>query len=489
MAQAGSRDYYAILGVLPTAPAAEISIALNRQVKRFPEEERDPAGNPAFRELVVAYRMLSDPERRAAYDKTRVTSTVGASEALMVQTLVSQADLRAMAEDQVLYLLLSVSANPALMGKKPAVNLSLVIDRSTSMEGARIREVKAAAAAIVDRLERPDSLSLITFSDRAQAIVPAMRVDNKPLIKSQISQISTGGATEILRGLQLALTELRKGRRGSQVSHLILLTDGRTYGDAEGCIELAIKAAAEGIGISALGIGHEWNDLFLDALVAPSGGSSAYLEGPERIDSYLAERLQSLGQSFAQDLHLRLELSPRISVRSVDMLSPSPHPMAHSGRSMAVGMLQHNAPLSMLAELIVQPHSPGETSRVKADISANIISTGQRAQHFCSELQLSFEHNPPVRPPLPAVERAVNKVNLYRMSEKAREEAEQGQIQQATRRMKRVATHLLNVGHGQLAQAALDEAVHIARTGDLSITGRKRLKYGTRALIADDNLS
>ena len=55
--------------------------------------------------------------------------------------------------------------------------------------------------------------------------------------------------------------------------------------------------------------------------------------------------------------------------------------------------------------------------------------------------------------------------------------------------MKRVATHLLNAGQGQLAQAALDEAVHIARTGSVSVTGHKRLKYGTRALIADDNLS
>jgi Ca-activated chloride channel family protein len=489
MAPADSGDYYAILGVLPTAAAAEMSIALNHQVKRFPEEERDPTTNRAFRELVIAYRVLSHPERRAAYDKTRVTSTVGASEALMIQLLVSQAELPAMAEDQVLYLLLRVSANPAMVGQKPAVNLSLVIDRSTSMDGARIHEVKAAASAIVDQLEPRDSLSLITFSDRAKTIIPAMRVDNKPLIRSRISQISTGGATEILQGLQKALTELHKARRGSQINHLILLTDGHTYGDAEECIEAAKKAAEEGIGFSALGIGHEWNDLFLDALVTPSGGSSAYLEGPERIDSYLAKRIESLSQTFAQDLHLRLGLSPRISVRSADMLSPSPHPIARSRLSMALGTLQHSAPLSMLAELVVQPHSPGETSRVKADISANIISTGQRAQHFVSELQLSFESDSPVRPPLRAVERAVNKVNLYRMSEKAREEAEQGQLQEATRRMKRVATHLLNAGHGQLAQAALDEAVHIARTGSVSVTGHKRLKYGTRALIADDNLS
>jgi len=165
MAQAGSGgDYYAILGVLPTAAAAEISIALNRQVKRFPEEARDPAGNPAFRELVVAYRVLSDPERRAAYDKTRVTSTVGASEALMVQLLVSQADLPAMVEDQVLYLLLSVSANPALVGKKPAVNLSLVIDRSrprpssTNWSG-RTRSPSSPSATVRRPLCRPCGLT------------------------------------------------------------------------------------------------------------------------------------------------------------------------------------------------------------------------------------------------------------------------------------------------------------------------------------------
>ena len=87
--------------------------------------------------------------------------------------------------------------------------------------------------------------------------------------------MQTSGATEIYNGLKAGLQEVRRTVDPSRVNHIILLTDGQTYGDEQACLALAEEAAAKNIGISGMGIGSEWNDIFLDALASKTGGSSA----------------------------------------------------------------------------------------------------------------------------------------------------------------------------------------------------------------------
>jgi curved DNA-binding protein CbpA len=61
---------YELLGVRPGAPAAEITRAYHRRARVLhPDAQPGRAGQAArFRELEAAYRVLSDPARRAAYD-------------------------------------------------------------------------------------------------------------------------------------------------------------------------------------------------------------------------------------------------------------------------------------------------------------------------------------------------------------------------------------------------------------------------------------
>jgi hypothetical protein len=47
----------------------------------------------------------------------------------------------------------------------------------------------------------------------------------------------------------------------------------------------------------------------------------------------------------------------------------------------------------------------------------------------------------------------------------------------------------MSEGQTQLAATAFHEAEQIAKTGRISKSGRKKLKYGTRALVSDVNLS
>jgi hypothetical protein len=85
-------------------------------------------------------------------------------------------------------------------------------------------------------------------------------------------------------------------------------------------------------------------------------------------------------------------------------------------------------------------------------------------------------------PPKEIVE-AVRVMNMYRMNEKVWEEVEAGRLDVATTRMQHLSTRLLEAGETALAHQAHQEMNRIANAGTMSLEGRKKLKYGTRALI------
>jgi curved DNA-binding protein len=66
-----TRDYYEVLGVARDASPEEIQRAYRRQARRLhPDVSTDPAAEEQFKELTAAYEVLSDPVRRARYDRS-----------------------------------------------------------------------------------------------------------------------------------------------------------------------------------------------------------------------------------------------------------------------------------------------------------------------------------------------------------------------------------------------------------------------------------
>src|SRR5438270_5805597 len=66
-----TRDYYDVLGVPRNADEATIKRAFRRLARELhPDVNRnDPATEEKFKEAAEAYEVLSDPERRATYDR------------------------------------------------------------------------------------------------------------------------------------------------------------------------------------------------------------------------------------------------------------------------------------------------------------------------------------------------------------------------------------------------------------------------------------
>jgi molecular chaperone DnaJ len=63
------KDYYIILGVSPTATTRSIQRAFRTLAKQYHPDRVGSQGTSTFQDIVEAYEVLSDPERREVYDR------------------------------------------------------------------------------------------------------------------------------------------------------------------------------------------------------------------------------------------------------------------------------------------------------------------------------------------------------------------------------------------------------------------------------------
>ena len=67
---AEGKDYYSILGVSREATEEELKKAYRKLAFQYhPDLNKDPAVVERFKEINQAYEVLSDPEKRASYDR------------------------------------------------------------------------------------------------------------------------------------------------------------------------------------------------------------------------------------------------------------------------------------------------------------------------------------------------------------------------------------------------------------------------------------
>lgn len=477
-------DFYTLLGIPYNATAEEIRRAYFTLAHQLhPDVNPDPAVYEDFLAVQEAYEVLSTPNRKQDYDAA-LPAELRMGPKISVNVRYSRAALPLLSEPQLTYALVDLvcTSSPKADHQTPC-HICLVIDRSTSMQGVRMDMVKASFTHLVRRLRPSDVVSVVTFSDRAEVLLPPERVGKIHKADTKLNLLSTSGGTEILQGLLLGLEQIRSGE-DALARHILLLTDGHTYGDEEGCLNAAREAADEGIIITPVGIGNEWNDQLMDQVATICGSSSVFVRDPQDLARLIWQRLSDVGTVYARGLKFEFESDPGVALRCSYRISPNTGPL-QSSSPMALGDIHHRKSIRFLIEFLIPPLSKDVRRITLAKGQIWMDLPGHRLSRTRIPLDLHqpvFEHVPTDPPPAVIVE-AMGRLTLHRMQERAGQALREGRFEQATQRLQYLATHLLAQGDQDLARAVLAEAENIQQTSQVSGEGQKRIKFGTRALL------
>jgi Ca-activated chloride channel homolog len=485
-------DPYVILGVAASASDDEIKRAYTRLIKRIqPDTNQYAATAVAQLEIITsAYNLLMDSNQRRNYDSAAKKTDDKSDLYFSMRVTSSKRAIIPLPEDQIIYLLVDIIASPAarkLEEREANLNLTLIIDHSKSMDDEnRMDKVKAAAQAIITELTHEDAVSIVAFNDWSSVIIPAAHVQDKMSMRGRVSMIQPKGGTEIFKGLAEGVKQNRKFLDPNMINHMILLTDGRTYGDEKQCLDLAQQIVSDGISISAMGLGSDWNDQFLDQLAALTGGTSTYIKSVSDVPSFLDDRIRNLSNAFAERVQLAVVPEPGVQLEMAFQLSPSPQPLTHENGIIHLASLQPKRPISVLLQFLLPAQMPEGTTSVARLVTTGDIMPRKAHKHTAiGELEIQVTKNPgQMEGPPASIIDALSKLTLYQMQEKAHAALERGDIAQATQQLQFLGTRLIDMGEVELGRQALSEAQHISQTRAFSNdASSKTIKYSTRALI------
>jgi Ca-activated chloride channel family protein len=192
----------------------------------------------------------------------------------------------------------------------------LIIDKSSSMEGKKIELARLAAIGVVENLKADDRVGVLIFDNSFMWDVPIRTVDNKTLIKREISGIIPDGGTQIAPALAEAYRKILP--INAAYKHIVLLTDGISEeGDSLG---LSKDAATNRVTISTVGLGQDVNRTYLEKIAVSAKGKSYILNDPAGLEQILLKDVQEHTGTTAIEKPIKAEVKhPSDLLDKVDM--------------------------------------------------------------------------------------------------------------------------------------------------------------------------
>lgn len=257
---------------------------------------------------------------------------------------------------------IGLSARKRSSTARPPVNLALLVDTSGSMEGKAIADARAASLALVASLAPEDRIAVIVFDSKAEVLLPSTRLDDADAkdLKKKIGAMKATGTTDMAAGLQMAITEVTKNLQHDGVNRVVLVGDGVPNDDRQ-ILPLVAQASAQGISVTALGLGNDYDETLMGRIAQQSGGRFFYVEDSAKVASFFSEEVTRLHKVVARHAVLELRPGPGVSVTGVVGRSFNG---ADRGVSIPLGDLSLGEQAEVVVELAAPPAKSGANVEV-----------------------------------------------------------------------------------------------------------------------------
>ena len=247
-------------------------------------------------------------------------------------------------------LLAGVPAGARAAGPTIKREVTLVIDRSGSMQGEKIEQARAAALQVVEGLEEGEAFNIIDYSDWVA------RFATRPVIKSRetmgqartyIERLRAEGSTNIHDALVEAM---RQATTAEMLPLTIFLTDGLpTAGETR---ETAIRSAVVAANthkrrIFTFGVGFDVNVPLLTSIANATRATTTFVFPNENVEAKVSQVFRRLSGPMLADPQLAtLDARGQVTTRAVRELLPTElNDLFEGDQIVLLGQYQDDDPL------------------------------------------------------------------------------------------------------------------------------------------------
>jgi Ca-activated chloride channel family protein len=228
--------------------------------------------------------------------------------------------------------------------------VTLVIDRSGSMQGEKIEQVRSAALQVVEALEPGEAFNIIDYSDSIAKFSERPVVKDKQTLaqaRAYISRLRADGGTNIHDALVEAM---RQPATGEMLPLTIFLTDGLpTSGETrESAIRSAVvQANTHKRRIFSFGVGYDLNAPLLTSIANATRATPTFVFPNENVEAKVSEVFRRLSGPVLADPQLAtLDGTGKVTTRAVRELLPAQlNDLFEGDQIVLLGQYQTSEPL------------------------------------------------------------------------------------------------------------------------------------------------
>lgn len=346
---------------------------------------------------------------------------------------------------QVVRALLKIEGDAPSSKNRTPLNISIVLDRSGSMDGPKLHAAREAAALLVQRLAPEDVVSVVAYDDEVTTVAQPSTA-NADGVSSAIRQIHAGGSTNLSGGWLKGRDYVSRNVKPEVANRVVLLTDGQANAgiiDPDRLTALCAQANEHGIRTTTIGFGADFNEHLLDRMAQAGGGNMHYIEHADQAPAVFAEEIEGLLSLAAQNL--TLSIVPAEGAQAVAVHHSYPRQEIDGGLRLELGDLYAREPKLVLIEFLVLTPLIGDVQIAKLVLEATVLNENGSVemQEVSMPITTSFDHGPVTNP---EVRREQLLLEAAQVRAEVLGDQQRGDYDAARTKMQRMAEKLRSAG-------------------------------------------
>ncbi len=253
-------------------------------------------------------------------------------------------------------------ADAGITARRPRLNLSLVLDRSGSMDGEKMLRAREATAYCIDQLLPSDRLSVVIFDNKIEVLIPSQLAENKAQLKGLLKEVYARNSTALHEAWVRGGLQVSEHLTDGAVNRVVLITDGLANEGLTNVDQIVSQVRGlsdRNVSTSTIGIGEDFNEDLLIPMAHAGGGNSWHVKTADDMQRIFAVELEGL---IAQVAHtVTLGLVPADGVRLADVLND--FELGETGRY-KLPNLQAGSPVDVVAQFRVPAQTEGTRLRL-----------------------------------------------------------------------------------------------------------------------------